>query len=107
MLELTVVGGPTAILELRYRPCMYGVSFRFSDGSDLLVADGDIARLTDTLWSLSAMPGAVSCVAQLDHERRQPDVARRAIALTVREGDALRLALSRSDVASRAYGSTS
>jgi len=72
---------------------MYGVTFRFSDGSDLLVADGDIAGLNDTLWSLSAIPGAVSCAAQLDHARRQPEVARRPVELTVRESDALRLAL--------------
>jgi hypothetical protein len=71
---------------------MYGVTFRFADGSDSVVADGDVARLNDTLWSLSAIPGTVSCAAQLDHAWRQPGFARRTVDLTVRESEALRLA---------------
>ena len=73
---------------------MTGVTFALPDGSQLAVFDEEIPALADVLWSLSNLPGAVSCAGQLNHEKRRASAYRRPVALSEREGVALKRALA-------------
>jgi hypothetical protein len=69
------------------------VSFTLDDGETLLVPDQDLRRVYETLWDLSAQPGAVSTAALLLEASRIQEFMRGRIELTTPQSAVLRKAV--------------
>jgi hypothetical protein len=66
------------------------VWLKLDDGSSLGLDETEVGEVVDRLWALQ-QPGAVSCAAMLQHERRAP--VQRQVELLAHESAALRRAV--------------
>lgn len=69
------------------------VVFLLTDGTSLLVPDGDVRALFDALWGLADLPGAVSTAALLIEQARKLDVYRHPVMLNLTQERALKQAV--------------
>lgn len=82
----------------RYRPTVMGsdgLRIKLSHGAVVVLDREQVAEVVDTLWTISAMPGAVACVGTLDYHRQLPPLLCRQVDLTAREEAAFLEAASR------------